>query len=72
MARLLLDQIRADALRFMGLTDAATQRDNVVTAVSKLVDDTLKLWGDSTDPNVGWCNVNNPAVIQRWFNAWKQ
>lgn len=26
-ARLLLDQIRADALRFMGLTDAATQRD---------------------------------------------
>jgi len=52
--------------------NAATQRDNVVTAVSKLVDDTLKLWGDSTDPNVGWCNVNNPAVIQRWFNAWKQ
>jgi hypothetical protein len=51
--------------------NAATQRDNVVTAIAKLVDDTLKLWGDSPDTNAGWCNVNNPAVIQRWFDAWK-
>jgi len=53
-------------------TNALTQRDNVVSAVSTLVTDTIKGWGDSTDPNVGWCNINNTAVIERWFNAWKQ
>src|SRR3989344_7993950 len=49
-------------------TNALTQRDNVVSAVSTLVTDTIKGWGDSTDPNVGWCNINNTAVIERWFN----
>ena len=53
-------------------SNAATQRDGVVTAVGTLVTDTIKAWGDSTDPNVGWCNVNNPAVIERWFNEWRQ
>jgi hypothetical protein len=51
-------------------TNAASQRDNVATALTKLVDDTIKAWGDSTDPNVGWCNVNNTAVVQKWFNEW--
>lgn len=53
-------------------TNAATQRDNVATALTTLVDGAITSWGDSTDPNVGWCNVNNPAVIQRWFNEWRQ
>ncbi|MDB5187889.1 MAG: hypothetical protein JWO50_409 [Candidatus Kaiserbacteria bacterium] len=35
-------------------------------------------WGDGApnpanpnDPNSGWCNVNNPATITMWQNAWK-
>ncbi len=53
-------------------TNAATQRDNVVSAVGTLVTDTIKSWGDSTDSNIGWCNINNTAVVERWFNAWRQ
>lgn len=53
-------------------TNAVQQRDSVATALTKLVDDTIKAWGDSTDPIVGWCNVNNPDVVARWFNAWRQ
>ncbi len=53
-------------------TNAAQQRDNVLGALDTLVKDTVKAWGDSTDPNVGWCNVNNTAVVERWFNAWRQ
>ena len=52
--------------------NAIKTKDDVVTALTKLVDDTRKAWGDSTDPNVGWCNVNNPDVITRWFNEWRQ
>jgi hypothetical protein len=51
---------------------ASTQRDSVTSAVSTLVNDTRTAWGDSTDPNIGWCNVNNTAVVERWFNAWRQ
>ncbi len=52
-------------------TNAAQQRDNVLGALTTLVTDTVKGWGDSPDPNIGWCNVNNTAVVERWFNAWK-
>jgi hypothetical protein len=52
-------------------TNASTQRDNVASALTKLVEDTVKAWGDSTDPNVGWCNVNNQAVITKWLNEWR-
>lgn len=51
-------------------TNAAATRDSVVAAINTLVDNTLQAWGDSTDPNTGWCNVNNDAVIDRWFNEW--
>ncbi|OHB18837.1 MAG: hypothetical protein A2854_03180 [Parcubacteria group bacterium RIFCSPHIGHO2_01_FULL_56_18] len=51
--------------------NAIQQRDAVATALTKLVDDTIKAWGDDNDPNIGWCNVNNPAVIERWFNEWR-
>jgi len=50
---------------------ANKERDDIGTAVGSLVESTVRDWGDSQDPNVGWCNVNNPAVIQRWINAWK-
>lgn len=52
-------------------TNAAQQRDSVLGALDTLVKDTVKAWGDSTDPNIGWCNVNNTAVVERWFNAWR-
>lgn len=52
--------------------NAVQQRDSVATALTKLVDDTIKAWGDSTDPNIGWCNVNNTATIDRWLSAWRQ
>ncbi len=51
---------------------ANKQRDDLNSAVGLLVENTVRDWGDSTDPNVGWCNVNNPSTIERWINAWKQ
>lgn len=51
-------------------TAAQTEKDQVVAAVTTLVDDTLKNWGDSTDTAVGWCNVNNNAVIDMWLDRW--
>ena len=50
---------------------ARSQTDAVTTDMNRLVEDTLALWGDSTDPNIGWCNVNNPSTLQRWISAWK-
>lgn len=50
---------------------AQTEKDQVVTAVTTLVDDTLKNWGDSQDTAVGWCNVNNNAVIDMWLERWR-
>src|SRR3989338_1502007 len=53
------------------LKDAERQLEDVNNSISALVTDTIKAWGDSTDPNIGWCNVNNTAVIQNWTNKWK-
>ncbi|TSC86992.1 MAG: hypothetical protein G01um10148_97 [Parcubacteria group bacterium Gr01-1014_8] len=53
-------------------TNANKQLEDVTASANTLVEETLRAWGDSTDPNVGWCNVNNPAVIEKWFNKWKK
>ena len=38
-----------------------------------LFSDTEKAWEDSTaDPALGWCNINNPAVITLWKDRWNQ
>lgn len=50
---------------------AQTEKDQVAAAVTTLVDDTLKNWGDSQDTAVGWCNVNNDDVIDMWVERWK-
>lgn len=52
--------------------NAATQRDSVTAALTTLINSTKTTWGDNIDANIGWCNVNNTAVVERWFNAWKQ
>lgn len=51
--------------------NANKQLEDVTSSANTLVEDTLKAWGDSTDPNVGWCNVNNQSVIQMWIDRWK-
>jgi hypothetical protein len=48
------------------------QLENVQGALATLIEDTIKAWGDSMDPQVGWCNVNNPAVIKMWAEKWKK
>ncbi|MCR4281047.1 MAG: hypothetical protein NUV88_01805 [Candidatus Kaiserbacteria bacterium] len=53
------------------LAEARQQQQDVNNSVANMVTNTIKAWGDSTDPNIGWCNVNNPAVIQNWTNKWK-
>jgi len=51
--------------------NANKQKDDVATALATLLSDTRTAWGDSTDPQVGWCNINNAAVIDRWYTAWR-
>lgn len=54
------------------LVTVQSRREAVESAISQLVTNTLTAWGDSTDPNVGWCNVNNPDVIKMWAERWKK
>src|SRR3989344_2090441 len=48
-----------------------TQTD-ITNAMAELVTDTTTAWGDAPDPSVGWCNVNNQAVIDLWKQRWKK
>jgi len=50
---------------------AQKQKDEVTTAIGTLVTETLKEWGDSEEPETGWCNVNNEAVIDMWIDRWR-
>ncbi len=43
-----------------------------LTGESGLVSTTVKNWADSTDPAIGWCNVNNQAVIDGWKQKWRK
>lgn len=52
------------------LTTVQQQQAAIKDAMSTLITDTKTAWGDSTDPNVGWCNINNPSVIQMWIQRW--
>lgn len=47
-------------------------KQDVTTRMGNVVTDTTTAWADSTDTSVGWCNVNNAAVIQKWIDAWKK
>ena len=51
----------------------ATQRkDEVVGAMATLIEDTVLAWGDSPDPAVGWCNINNPDIARTWAEKWRR
>lgn len=52
------------------LTSVQQQQAAIKDAMSTLIGDTKTAWGDSTDPNVGWCNVNSQSVIQMWIQRW--
>lgn len=67
-----LDSLVANNLLHDGndVVAARSQTDATSIDISQLIDDTLSLWGDSTDPNIGWCNINNPALLDRWRQAW--
>ena len=53
------------------LQAAQKARDDVTATMETLITDTVKAWADSPDPNVGWCNVNNNAVLDMWKTRWK-
>jgi hypothetical protein len=54
------------------LTAAQKQQQDAQTALTSLLDDTKKAWADSTDPNVGWCNINNTNIIKYWAERWRK
>ncbi|MEY4747294.1 MAG: hypothetical protein RLZZ416_343 [Candidatus Parcubacteria bacterium] len=61
------------------LANVTTQYTNVQSTMSTLVQNTVQSWADgapsgSVSPSnpAGWCNVNNPGVVNAWKSAWQQ
>ncbi len=54
------------------LENAVKQREDIAGAMATLVTDTAKAWGDSPDPGIGWCNINNPDIPRLWAERWKK
>ena len=54
------------------VTNAAQQRDDVAAAMATLADDTKVAWANSTDPSIGWCNINNADIPRLWAERWKK
>ncbi|OGG79270.1 hypothetical protein A3A39_03130 [Candidatus Kaiserbacteria bacterium RIFCSPLOWO2_01_FULL_54_13] len=52
--------------------NAEQQRNDIAGATETLVTDTVQAWGDSPDPAIGWCNINNPTVVQAWAERWRR
>ena len=49
------------------LKTAERQREDIESTVQALVEDTVKEWTEGG----GWCNVNNPNVVQMWLDRWR-
>lgn len=77
-----LDQLIAQGTTLHSPQDVTNEQNAYNTLVGQnggigtldqLVNDTLIAWADSTaDPSIGWCNVNQAAVITMWQTRWKQ
>ncbi len=52
--------------------NAGKQRDDIGAAMDNLKTDTATAWGDSPDPSIGWCNVNNETVVRGWAERWRR
>ncbi len=55
-----------------GPTGVQKQLDDTKIATRALMTRTVEAWANDPSPSVGWCNINNPAVIQGWKDRWKQ
>ena len=55
----------------LDLRQAQQTQQEITTAMASFVQETRSAWGDSPDPNVGWCNINNAAVTEMWTERWK-
>ncbi len=54
------------------VANATTQVEDIRSAMDTLRTDTAEAWGDSPDPSIGWCNIQNPTVIRLWAERWKR
>lgn len=55
------------------LATVEQQREAVVSSTNSIVQTTISTWGgDSTDPSVAWCNINNAEVAKYWAEKWRQ
>ncbi len=52
------------------VTNATQDTIAVTESMKTLLQNTLEGWQTSTDINVGWCNINNPAMISTWATRW--
>lgn len=52
--------------------NAQRQMKDVQSALTAVVTDTITAWSSNVDTSVGWCNVNNPALVAKWANAWNK
>ena len=55
-----------------GPTGVVKQLSDVRSLTNTLIQDTVRAWADDPSPTVGWCNVNNPAVIDAWKSRWRK
>ncbi|MBM3271992.1 hypothetical protein FJY94_01765 [Candidatus Kaiserbacteria bacterium] len=53
------------------VSNARNRRDSTTLTLEALIAQTKSDWADSEDTSIGWCNVNNPAVLQMWATRWK-
>jgi len=54
-----------------GENGAQNLKKEVKNTMKDLLDETKTNWTESTNPNIGWCNIGEPAVIQKWIDRWK-
>lgn len=50
---------------------AQQDQQSMQTSMANILSKATTDWGDSTDPKVGWCNVNNAEVVKAWDSCWK-
>lgn len=53
------------------VSNARNRRDSTTLNLETLIAQTKSDWADSEDTSIGWCNVNNPAVLQMWASRWR-
>lgn len=66
-----IDQLVPSFHQDADMQNAEQRQGETQSSMNTLVSDTVRTWADGNDPNKNWCNVQNPAVIQRWVDAWK-